>query len=83
MIELIVSEECAACVAQEKEIKSAFSDDEFRIIRKGTREFESYEFASLLEFVPLIVIRESSGAVLYAAEGFHSALEIKEKLDSK
>lgn len=82
MVELVVKSDCPCCDDQERQIKSAFREDEFRIIKLDSPDFANYEFASQVEFVPLIVIRRADGKVEYAAEGFHDAAELRRIISS-
>lgn len=77
MVEIVVKSDCPCCDDQERQVKSAFGEGDFRIIRLESPDFANYEFASEVEYVPLIVIRGTDGKVAYAAEGFHDATELR------
>ena len=72
MIEVIVSgsaQACPHCESQIKNVRSAFSEQKYRIIELGTEEFNQYDLRERVDAVPFVVIRDDSGKIKYAQKG--------------
>lgn len=78
MIEVVVNSTCPYCTKQLNIMSQSFQD-QYKIIRVGSAEWNAYDLASEVEIVPYISIRVD-GKVTYKKAGFHPEATLKKAL---
>jgi hypothetical protein len=83
VIDIIVSDDCEHCEKQIENVTKTFSQNEFRIIKVGSVEFQDLAEKEIVDAVPFIIVRDHLGNAKYAALGVHEGIELKEIRDKK
>ena len=79
MLEIVVSDNCPHCEAQLEAVDKSFFHDEYRILRVGSPEFETWPEKGLVDAVPFVLVRDgSTGAVKYASKGMHDGTTLRQ-----
>jgi hypothetical protein len=79
MLDIVVSDNCPHCEAQLEAVDKSFFHDEYRVIRVGSPEFETYPEKSRVNAVPFVIVRDGiTGAVKYAAKGVHDGTALRQ-----
>lgn len=76
MIDVIVSDNCPHCEDQVSVMEKSFFKEDYRIIRLNSAAFAEYDNKELIDAVPFVVVRETDGAVKYAAKGVHDGTRL-------
>jgi glutaredoxin len=77
VIDVIVSDDCPYCEEQLEVMQKSFFNDEYRVIKSGTEEFNEYEGKGSVDAVPFVVVRNDDGSVKYASKGVHDGTRLR------
>jgi glutaredoxin len=80
MVEVIVSEGCPHCDRQLEILKQSFREEDYKVIHEGTKEFNEHELNNRVDGFPFVVIRDASGAAMFAGAGCLEASQIDERI---
>lgn len=75
MIEIIVSDSCPHCEAQLEVMRKSFFEDEYKVIKVGSADFEPRR--SKVDAVPFVIVLDPEGEVKYANRGIHDGTALR------